>query len=227
MTSFVFWNLMKKDLRELAGRAAAERAADVVLLAECAVPDAEMSAALKSATGAEWAALSSPKDKVRVFTRLQTAPWRRTRADGLGRAALWEMPVGKSPGVLLCVAHLVGKANASPIAQAMQASKLAETIRAIEDRLSHQRTVLVGDLNMNPFDPGVIGAPALHAVMTKRIAARIERVDQGAPAGSSIIPCGGCSETARRDRLEPTITVPSLPTSCSGTCPTKSCCGPL
>ncbi len=45
--------------------------------------------------------------------------------------------------------------------------------------MAHRRTILVGDLNMNPFDAGVVGAQALHAVMTRQLARREEREVMG------------------------------------------------
>jgi hypothetical protein len=60
-------------------------------------------------------------------------------------------------------------------------TSLVRDIANTEDRLGHRRTILVGDLNMNPFDLGVVGAQALHAVMTRQLARREERQVMGKP----------------------------------------------
>ncbi len=39
----------------------------------------------------------------------------------------------------------------------------------------HTRTLLVGDLNMNPFESGMIAAGSLNAVMTRDLADRVTR----------------------------------------------------
>jgi hypothetical protein len=54
-------------------------------------------------------------------------------------------------------------------------------IRRVEETLVNPRTVLVGDFNMNPFDPGMMGAQGLHGVMTKRVAGRVARQVDGRP----------------------------------------------
>jgi hypothetical protein len=45
-------------------------------------------------------------------------------------------------------------------------------VRDVEKRVGHDRTIVVGDLNMNPFDAGIVGAEGLNAVMTKQIASQ-------------------------------------------------------
>ena len=55
---------------------------------------------------------------------------------------------------------------------------LTETIRKKEDEVGHTRTVLVGDLNMNPFEDGVVSSTGLHAVMTRKIAEKKSRIVQ-------------------------------------------------
>lgn len=42
-----------------------------------------------------------------------------------------------------------------------------DTIR-MEEKIGHKCTVLVGDLNMNPFETGLIAANGLHATVSKR-----------------------------------------------------------
>ena len=85
MTSFLFWNVLNRDLRALVARAAAERDVDILLLAESGVIDGDMVAALKKVTGRDYSALSYDTDKVRVFTRLPAASWVRRQTDALKR----------------------------------------------------------------------------------------------------------------------------------------------
>ena len=120
-----------------------------------------------AATGSDYVALSDETDKVRLFTRIPTARWKRRQNDPLGaRMAIWSVEAGRHPGILLATAHFVSKNNSSPTEQAMFAVELAKEINRVESFVGHERTVMVGDLNMNPFEEGVTGALALHAVMT-------------------------------------------------------------
>lgn len=180
MLSFLFWNLMNRDLRPVVAEAVNEHEVDILALAECIVPDDEMAAVLASVTGDDFAPVSYNADKVRVFTRLPANRWVRRQTDAVSaRTAIWTVRAGRSPAIVLAVAHLPSKASLASSEQALLAVELAKEIHRVEEFVGHERTLLVGDLNMNPFDDGVIGAPALHAVMTRRLAERTDRRVQG------------------------------------------------
>jgi hypothetical protein len=61
----------------------------------------------------------------------------------------------------------------------MQCVTLSHIIREQEGKAGHSRTVLIGDLNVNPFDHGVVSTEGLHAVMTRDLAFRGSRKIKG------------------------------------------------
>jgi len=173
---------MRKDLRPLIGQAVVERDVDVLLLAEAGVSDADMLASLMQATGREYAAHSQRGDKVRLFSRLMGARWIRRQADPMNaRMAIWSADIGRPPGILLATAHFVSKNYETAGGQSMLAAEMAKEVSRVEDSLGYQRTVVVGDLNMNPFEDGLAAATALHGVMTRKIAGKRERTVQAKP----------------------------------------------
>ncbi len=176
MTSFLFWNLQKKDLRHVLADAVKERAVDILVLAESVVPDHEIATALNASTGGGYLALpdAMPDDKVRVVTRIPANRWTRRYSDST-RLMIWSVEVGRHPGILLAGVHLRSKLRSSPDDQRFHARPVAEEIGRTEDAVGHQRTVLVGDLNMDTFEAGVTAVDALHAVMTRTIAGRATR----------------------------------------------------
>jgi hypothetical protein len=58
-------------------------------------------------------------------------------------------------------------------------AQLSLDIRWLEEQRGHRRTVVIGDLNADPFEAGVIKADALHGVMTRALANRQQRTVQG------------------------------------------------
>ena len=81
--------------------------------------------------------------------------------------------------ILLAVVHFPSKLYWNEANQALQSVHLAGKVRAAEDQVRHSRTILVGDLNMNPFEHGVVSANGLHAVMSRVTAMKQSRVVQG------------------------------------------------
>jgi hypothetical protein len=57
-------------------------------------------------------------------------------------------------------------------------TRLADEIELQEDKVGHARTILVGDLNAHPFDPGVVSGYCLNATLSRQVASRGSRVVQ-------------------------------------------------
>jgi hypothetical protein len=164
----------------LIGQVAHEREVDILLIAEPGVSDEDTVGALTVATGKNYIAISDNIDKVRVFTRIAISKWKKRQSDPINaRMAIWSIDIGKPQGILLAVAHFLSKMNANEGEQAMLAGEMAKEISRVEDHVGYERTVVVGDLNMNPFESGVAGGLSLHAVMTKELARRGTRIIQG------------------------------------------------
>jgi hypothetical protein len=78
--------------------------------------------------------------------------------------------------ILLCVVHFPSKLRQDPHDQASYTFEFSRVLARAEANVQHTRTLLVGDLNMNPYEDGVVGSSGLHAVMTRAIAEKRSRV---------------------------------------------------
>jgi hypothetical protein len=109
-----------------------------------------------------------------------------TRFDASLMTPLWEshrvsirrlaLPARQS--ILVAAAHLPAKMNFSEESLLVEAVHLAQAIDEVETSEGHQRTILLGDMNMNPFEAGMVIAGGLHAVMSRQVAARKTRLVQ-------------------------------------------------
>lgn len=181
MVSFLFWNLAKRSLQHRVARLAAAHEVDVVMLAECAVEPVDLLEALNATGQGTYSCPSPDTDKVRLFTRFPESALVNAFNSQLGETSIWWLQAGASTDLILALVHFGSRVNWDRDDQTLQATVLADDVLRVEDDLGHRRTVLVGDLNMNPFDPGVAGAAALHAVMTRDLARRQEREVKGRP----------------------------------------------
>ena len=177
MVTFLFWNISRKPLHSLVANLVHGHDVDVLILAECHVPAPTMLNALNQPNRPRFRRVQSQCAKLTVYSRLteqMITPLHETARTTIMRLAL--------PGraeVLLAAAHLPSKLHWGAGSQALESARFAERVRAVEARAGHSRTVVVGDLNMNPFELGLVGASALNAVMTREIASRGARTVQG------------------------------------------------
>lgn len=179
MTNFLFWNVNKKPIAHLIATIAVEHSIDILILAESEIGIAKLLVALNDNQSQKYSLTFSPNERLLVLTRFPgdcISPL--LDAGGLSVRQVTP-PVGLE--ILLVGAHLSSKLFQHSVDQALTATRLARTIEEQEARVRHRRTLVVGDLNMNPFEPGVAGGEALHAVMDKQTALKVSRVISGEP----------------------------------------------
>jgi endonuclease/exonuclease/phosphatase family metal-dependent hydrolase len=107
--------------------------------------------------------------RVRAFIR-EGRGWAESVGDGAYHRTFAYAPEG-APELLVVAAHLPSKASADEHGQARSARELSGAICDAEASRGHTRTVLIGDLNMDPFDVGLAARDGLRAVMTRQLAA--------------------------------------------------------
>jgi hypothetical protein len=176
--SFLFWNIgngQKPQLLQSICRLAG-LGVQVFLFAE---PPADASVLLdvlnRAATGARFDQVASRSKRVLYLSSIQDSTWTDRFFDSINdRVTALELQPADATGILLIGAHLLSPVNQSSSSRADWARDVASDIRRIEGDAGHQRTVLVGDLNMNPFDEGLIATTALHAVMTRKLAISVQ-----------------------------------------------------
>jgi hypothetical protein len=174
----LFWNVGGRELASTIAEAAHQENADIVCLAESREPVARLSAALNSGDGQNYlvpsASLPVLHRQLRVFARLPSGTLRPIRDEKGISVKRVVPPIGLD--FTLVAVHLRSKLHQDPGDQTFPAVRLRDLIEAEEDRIGHRRTVIVGDLNMDPFERGVIAADGLHAVMTRSVAMNGHRI---------------------------------------------------
>lgn len=177
MPVFLFWNVNRKRLDDRVARIVRRHAVDVVVLAEYDYDAVELTIRLSEGSRTPFRCVSPPGSLV-VFTRTPGRAW-----DLLDQSAHWQvyrMRLRRAgPVVLFAAVHLRSRLHTDPGTQRNSASQLARLLAAEERKRNAVGTVLVGDLNMNPFDEGVAGADALNAVSTRAKAGEGTRTVDG------------------------------------------------
>lgn len=181
LVSFLFWNIGKRPLQERLANMVRAHDVDIVMLAECTVTPQEIETALLQKTSRQYRlAPTNDASKTLIFTRLDQAKLMDQFSDFRQRLTIHSLHLpGQTEDVLLAVVHFLSRTNISSNEQTLIAQEMAVDILRTEQTTTFQRTILVGDFNMNPFDNGMVAAQAFHAMMTKQLAEKGERVVQG------------------------------------------------
>jgi hypothetical protein len=178
MTVFVFWNLHNQQLGHMIANLAVTYDVDVFMLAECDIgPSRLLSDLNRSGSSPYHYVRNIGQEKIQIYTKF-SAEFVTSVLDG-PRFTIRHVTLPATAGLLLVVSHFPSKVNWDEHSQAAESTILAQEIAQAEVSVGHQRTVLVGDLNMNPFESGVVNAAGLHAVMSKSIALNRSRTVQG------------------------------------------------
>jgi endonuclease/exonuclease/phosphatase family metal-dependent hydrolase len=181
MLSFLFWNLAgNAAIAPYVARLATTYAVDVFLFAECPLDTTLIMEMLNDVRRGVYWEPKTEKTKVRVISRLPLTDLVPQFTNIGGDMTIWKLKASDAPFLLLAAAHLPAKIGGfSEFDQLSRAQAVAGEIAEVEDDLGSRHTVLVGDLNMNPFDPGVVNVTGIHGLMAKSLARQKDRRYKG------------------------------------------------
>lgn len=174
MMTTLFWNVNRRSLGHFVAMLARDRDCDLVVLAENRQPAIDILADLNRATVERpYYLISDPAGRVTLFARL--GPQRVQPLANIGGLSMWAIDEPILGELLLGFVHLPSKLFLSAEDQLQLSMQWARFVEDVELERGHQRTMILGDFNMNPFEPGMVGSSGFHAVSDRRVAARGKR----------------------------------------------------
>jgi len=169
----VFWNINEANAGPACADLVRESDADILAIAEPPTDRAEL-LTLLCGVDANFRQLFSPNARVTIFSRVPAQYLRAVRDNDIYSA--WFLDTPLELPVLLIVVHFWSKAFLDDDEQATLSYRLREEIDSLETLLQTDRTIVVGDLNMDPYSRHIANSEGLHSVMCRHIAARGSRV---------------------------------------------------
>lgn len=157
----------------LVGTLAAQHEPDVIILAESPHGIAELVEGVNTRTRLLYSIPFHVTDRIQFLVKMP-----RERVEPLydgGYMAIRHVQPILGQSFILVAVHLPSKLFLSTEDQISLCCRWVRDVHEAETRAGHYRTVVVGDLNMNPFEPGVVGAEGFHAVSSRAVAARRTR----------------------------------------------------
>ncbi len=176
MPNFLFWNVNRRDIPGFIGNLARQTRTDVLILAECRSQRSQLLEALNE-EAPDYHYAWTNCDHLMFFTRFVDCLFLPLFESN--RISIRRLTLPPRQPILVVAVHLPSKMGFSADSQILESTHLSRMIDEVETREGHHRTILLGDLNMNPFEPGMVAARGgLHAVMNRHIAARDTRIVQ-------------------------------------------------
>lgn len=178
----LFWNLGRASLSKLVAEIAHREGVDLICLAESEERLVDLTVALNRGQRQPYLVPRglplSVRRELRILGRLPFGAIAPVH-DGHGISARHIRPPSGVDFTLI-VLHLHSKMHRDPGDQVFTSMRVRQIVDEAEARAGHRRTVIVGDLNMDPFERGVVAADGFHAVMSRRVAQGHRRKVDGA-----------------------------------------------
>lgn len=175
MVSFLFWNIKNNPIQPIIANLALRHEVDVIMLAECNVAPANLLSILNESTDNPYYYIPTTDCKrIKIISKFQTEFFPVVKEED--KFAIRHL---KPFDILISMAHLPSKLYRKNNDQIISSIDLSKAIRESEEIVGHQKTILIGDLNMNPYEDGIIMASGLNGTMSRVIAQeRMRRVDR-------------------------------------------------
>jgi hypothetical protein len=174
MVAFLFWNLRERPLGPVLRRLTARHQIDVLILAECTISENLMLDTLNGEGQRTFQRIPALASRgLDLYSRFD----QRCFGSVLKEADHYLIRTLTPPGgieIVLALAHLASPSHKDLRARHSRMIGFASDIRAAEKAASNNRTLVIGDLNLNPFDDGLLDVRGLNALADRRT---VERKD--------------------------------------------------
>ena len=167
--NILFWNVGKKNLESEIATIMTSTHTDILVLAEYENASSSLLRILQQRGIIEYSALSTIGcNRIKVFTNSEIKYFRPV--EDADRYSIIEFHKPGHLRLLMAMVHLSSKLYWKEDDQRIEVSYFKSNIERIEKREGHSNTIILGDFNMNPFDPGMISAEAMHSLPCLRTA---------------------------------------------------------
>lgn len=178
MAKILFWNCFCKPIDSQIAAVCRDHDIDIGILAEAKeINQATLLPLLNQGTSSTYTFPVQYSERIKIFSRFPSDGFQPISDAGPLSAYEVTPPLGLK--FLLVGVHLRSKSAAKEVDQILECVRVAEFLDECENSVGHQRTIVIGDFNMNPFEAGMVAADGLHAVMDRKIALKQSRVVGG------------------------------------------------
>ncbi len=175
--NFLFWNLNKKNIINEVINIVVHYNIDVIILAESEISPSELLLNLNK-TDVLFSANHplSQCQKIQIYSKFDYSFISPHEEDSRATIRKLELPLFEAINIV--AVHLPDKSKHTDESQSENVSLFVDKISRFEKE-NTDRTIIVGDFNMNPFEKGMVKANGFNAVMSSQLSQNEKRTVQG------------------------------------------------
>lgn len=165
--NFLYWNIAKISNPDIIAEIVRDYNIEVLILSEVNVKVTELILKLNTGNEKKFYLQFNPLDEPIILAKYKKDLI--TPVDDFERMSIRQFthPLGFT--FTLAVVHLPSQMYFKEVDQIQFSTRIAKQILESELKVGHQKTIIVGDFNMNPFAAGIIGSEGMHAIIDKEI----------------------------------------------------------
>lgn len=195
MATFLLWNVNRKPLDGLIVRLVQQHKVHVLVLIE--PPDTD-DTLLQALNGIARFVRVQSHERFGVYTRWRESSFERLEPPVSNqRMDFYRLRVPRSVEILLAVVHGLDRVNYADARRGLFFQRVVSNVAWAEELAGHQRTIVVGDFNANPFEESIGGISGLHAIRMKAVGGRAFRTVLEVDYPFFYNPMWGCYGRAR------------------------------
>lgn len=165
----LFWNINRNNLYDEVKILVQLHNINLLVLIECGEHEDSILRNLQSYNSDFRSIHSIIFNKAKIFTCLNHLEIIETY--GHGRYGLYDLKIENFANLLMGIVHFPSKVNwGNSDDHTGLCTSLREDVELKEIEVEHQRTFILGDFNMNPFEIGLVSANGLNNTNSKEIA---------------------------------------------------------
>ncbi len=174
MAAFLLWNVRKKPLDNLVQNLVRQHNIDIVFLVEYAFGVSQLPGLLLNDGLVKRPSLP----KFGVFVR-NTHRFRLLSYRFGERANMWKwIPPSGTEGTVVLI-HGFDRRNYDDNTRRILFRRVREAVKRREEARHHQRTIITGDFNAQPFESAIAAADGLHAIGVRAVRGKTSRPIRG------------------------------------------------
>lgn len=160
----MFWNLKRHDNSALILKALTEHNVDIAVFAEHSGVDWK---AVAKKSGYQFEPGLGGCNKIVLLHR---TIWTISVKQEQNRYILYEISSTESSNhFVLCATHLQDRFTTDTVKRIMTIGRMINDLQNAEETCKTKESIIIGDLNSNPYDPELLGTNAFNAVLFKDV----------------------------------------------------------